>query len=71
MRAEDGIATVHGCHASKVPVLPGSRLGTFSDAVFDDTGGMETRLKRNLGNAWQIVIVHHVAYYEHLRVPGQ
>jgi hypothetical protein len=33
-------------------------------------GGMETRLKGNLGNAWQIVAVH-VAYCEHLRVSGQ
>ena len=55
---------------SKVPVLPGSRLGTVSDAVFDDTGGVEPGLKRYLGDTWQIVIVHHVADYEHLRVPG-
>jgi hypothetical protein len=32
---------------------------------------METGLKGNLGNARQIVAVHHVADYEHLRVVGQ
>lgn len=42
VRAEDGAATVHGGHASEVQVLPGSRLGTVSDAVSDDAGGMET-----------------------------
>ena len=71
VRAKDGGATVHRGHASKVPVLPGSRLGTFSNAVFDDTGGMEPGLKRYLGHAWQIVIVHHVADYEDLRVSGE
>ena len=41
MRAEDGTATVHGGHAPKVPVFPGRRLGTVSNAVSDDVGGME------------------------------
>jgi len=71
MRAEDGAAAVHGGHASEVPVLPGSRGGTVSDTVSDDVAGMETGLKGNLCNAWQIVAVHHVADYEHLRVAGQ
>lgn len=71
VRAEDGGATVHGSHAPEVPVLPRSRIGTVSDAISDDMGGMETGLKSNLRNARQIVIVHHVADYEYLRVPGK
>ena len=71
MRAEDGAAAVYGGHAPEVPVLPGSRLGALSDTVSDDVGGVETGLKGNLGNAWEIVIVHHVADCEHLRMTRQ
>jgi hypothetical protein len=71
VRAEDSAATVHGGHAPKVPVLPGSGLGTASDTVSDDASGMETGLNGHLGNAWQIVPIHHVADYEHFRVAGQ
>src|SRR5262249_3224573 len=71
MRAEDGTATVHGGHTPKVTVLPGRRRGAASNAISDGVRGMETGLKGNLGNAWQIAEVHHVANHEHLRVPGQ
>jgi hypothetical protein len=32
---------------------------------------METGLKRDLGNAGEVVVVHHVTDDEHLRVAGQ
>jgi hypothetical protein len=56
-----GAAAVNGGYAPEVSVLPGSRLGAVPDTVSDDVGGMETGLKSNLGNAWEIVVVHHIA----------
>jgi hypothetical protein len=71
VRAEDSATAVHGGHAPKVPVLPGNGLSTTSDTVSDNASGMETGLKGHLGNAWQIVAIHHIADYEHFRVAVQ
>jgi hypothetical protein len=71
MGADDRAAAVYGGHAPEVPILPGSRLGAMSDALFNDVSGMETGLKRDLGNAREVVVVHHVTDDEDLRVAGQ
>jgi hypothetical protein len=31
---------------------------------------MEPRLESDLGNAWEVIAVHHVTDYEHLGVAG-
>ena len=51
--------------------LPRSRFGAVSHTVSDDVSSMQTRLEGDLGNAWEVVVVHHVTDYEHLRVAGQ
>ena len=71
VRAEDRGAAVHGGHTPEVPVLPSCRLGAISNPGFDDVSSMEAGLKRDLGNAWEVIAVHHVADYEHLWVAGQ
>ena len=71
VRAEDRAAAVHGGHAPEVPVLPGGWLGAISHTISDDMSSMEPRLERDLGYTWEVVEVHHVADYEHLRVAGQ
>src|SRR4051812_40469926 len=68
--AEDRGAAVHGGHAPEVAVLPRYQLGAVSDTGLDDVSSMETGLKCNLGNAREVVEVHHVTDYEHLRVAG-
>ena len=68
--AEDRGAAVHGGHAPEVPVLPSCWLGAVLHAVPDDVSSMETRLESDLGNAREVVEVHHVTDYEHLRVAG-
>ena len=71
VRAEDRGAAVHGGHTPEVPVLPRCWLGAVLHAVPDDVSSMEPRLESDLGNAGEVVVVHHVADYEHLRVAGQ
>jgi hypothetical protein len=71
MRAEDRAAAIHGGHAPEVPVLPRGRFGAVSHTVSDDVSSMQTGLEGNLGNAREVVVVHHVADYEDLRVAGQ
>jgi hypothetical protein len=48
---------VHGCHTAEIPVFPGTRFGVFETGL-DHVGSMETGLKRNLGNARQVIAVH-------------
>ena len=71
VRAEDRAAAIHGGHTPEVSVLPGSRFGALSHTISDDMSSMQTGLEGNLGNTWEVVAVHHVADYEHLRVAGQ
>ena len=61
VRAEDRGAAVHGGHAPEVPVLPRIRFGAASHTISDDASSMQAGLEGNLGNAWQVVVVHHVA----------
>jgi hypothetical protein len=54
-------AAVHGGHAREVPVLPRIRFGAPSHTISDDASSMQAGLEGNLSNAWQVVVVHHVA----------
>ena len=68
--AHDRAAPVHGGHAPEVPVLPSCWLGAILHALPDDVSSMEPRLESDLGYTGEVVEVHHVTDYEHLRVAG-
>ena len=71
VQADDRISAVHGGHAPEVPVLPRRRVLGLSDAVSDDVSSMDSGLKRDLGDAREVVVVHHVADDEYLRMAEQ
>ena len=60
-RGENALRAVHGGHAPEVPVIPRIRFGAASHTISDDACSMQAELEGNLGNDWQVVVVHHVA----------
>ena len=71
VQAEDGAAAIHGGHAPEVPVLPRLWFCAASHTISNDVSSMQAGLEGNLRNAREVVVIHHVADYEHLRVTGQ
>src|SRR5215831_18489668 len=71
VHADDCTAAIDGGHTPEVPILPRNRLGAVFDAISDDVSCMETRLKRDFGDAREVVAVHHVADCEHFGVARQ
>lgn len=69
--ADDCTVAIDGGHTAEVPKLPRNRLGAAFDAFFDDVSRMATGLKRNFGDAREVVAVHHVTDYEHFGVAQQ
>jgi hypothetical protein len=61
---------------SRAAILPKSRYfqgrgSAFLRVTLITWGEMETRLKRNLGNARKAIAVHDVTEHEHFRVAGE